>query len=51
MLDILATDFSMKHLPLEGGGGINGSFLTAGLIDESHISRSWALLPVEGGTF
>lgn len=36
-LDILAEAFGIKTLLLEGGGGINGSFLSAGLIDEISL--------------
>jgi len=36
-MDILGSDFQLKTLLLEGGGGINGSFLKAGLIDEISV--------------
>jgi riboflavin biosynthesis pyrimidine reductase len=36
-LDILAAEFGIERLLLEGGGGINGSFLSAGLIDEISL--------------
>jgi riboflavin biosynthesis pyrimidine reductase len=36
-LEILADEFAIKRLLLEGGGGINGSFLSAGLIDEISL--------------
>ena len=36
-LEILADEFAIKPLLLEGGGGINGSFLSAGLIDEINL--------------
>ncbi|MDH7795094.1 MULTISPECIES: RibD family protein [unclassified Beijerinckia] len=36
-LTILATEFGIKRLLLEGGGAINGSFLSAGLIDEISL--------------
>lgn len=44
-LDLLATEFGIKRLLLEGGGGINGSFLAAGLIDEISL----LILPVADG--
>jgi riboflavin biosynthesis pyrimidine reductase len=36
-LEILADEFRIKRLLLEGGGGINSSFLSAGLIDEISL--------------
>ena len=45
-LETLAAEFGIKRLLLEGGGGINGSFLTAGLIDEISV----LLLPLADGT-
>lgn len=36
-LDKLARDFGIRRLLLEGGGGINGAFLEAGLIDEISL--------------
>lgn len=36
-LHILAEEFGITRLLLEGGGGINGSFLAAGLIDEFSL--------------
>lgn len=36
-LEILSAEFAIKRLLLEGGGGINGSFLSAGLIDEISL--------------
>jgi riboflavin biosynthesis pyrimidine reductase len=36
-LDILAAEFGIGKLLLEGGGGINGGFLEAGLIDEISL--------------
>jgi riboflavin biosynthesis pyrimidine reductase len=36
-LEILADEFGIKRLLLEGGGGINGSFLSAGLINEISL--------------
>src|SRR5215469_893799 len=44
-LEILAEEFGIKRLLLEGGGGINGSFLTAGLIDEISL----LVMPVADG--
>lgn len=44
-LDTLAREFSIRRLLLEGGGGINGAFLDAGLIDEISI----LLLPFADG--
>lgn len=37
VLRTLRAAFGIKKLLLEGGGGINGSFLTAGLIDELSV--------------
>ncbi|MET0220957.1 MAG: dihydrofolate reductase family protein [Tardiphaga sp.] len=34
LLDILHRELGVKRLLVEGGGGVNGSFLRAGLIDE-----------------
>lgn len=45
-LERLAADFGIKRLLLEGGGGINGSFLSAGLIDEISVM----IMPVADGT-
>jgi riboflavin biosynthesis pyrimidine reductase len=36
-LDVLFTNFGIRRLLLEGGGGINGSMLAAGLVDELHV--------------
>jgi riboflavin biosynthesis pyrimidine reductase len=33
-LEVLARELGLKRLLLEGGGGVNGSFLKAGLVDE-----------------
>jgi riboflavin biosynthesis pyrimidine reductase len=33
-LDVLARELGVKRLLLEGGGGVNGAFLKAGLVDE-----------------
>jgi riboflavin biosynthesis pyrimidine reductase len=45
-LEVLADDFGIKRLLLEGGGGINGSFLAAGLIDEISL----LIIPVADGS-
>lgn len=45
-LERLNADFGIGRLLLEGGGGINGSFLAAGLIDEISVM----LLPVADGS-
>jgi RibD C-terminal domain len=34
MLDVLGGDLGIRCLLLEGGGGVNGSLLAAGLVDE-----------------
>ena len=44
-LDILTREFSVERLLLEGGGNMNGSFLTAGLIDELSV----LILPLADG--
>jgi riboflavin biosynthesis pyrimidine reductase len=36
-LDVLDHELGVKRLLLEGGGGINGAFLCAGLIDELNL--------------
>jgi riboflavin biosynthesis pyrimidine reductase len=36
-LDVLGRELGIKRLALEGGGGINGSFLAAGLVDELSV--------------
>src|SRR5262245_35041410 len=36
-LDMLNRELGVKRLLLEGGGGANGAFLRAGLIDELHL--------------
>jgi riboflavin biosynthesis pyrimidine reductase len=43
MLDVLARDFDIRHLALEGGGGTNGAFLATGLVDEMRILVAPAL--------
>jgi riboflavin biosynthesis pyrimidine reductase len=45
-LSTLAGEFGIKLLLLEGGGGINGAFLAAGLIDEISL----LMLPLADGT-
>lgn len=45
-LQTLASEFAIERLLLEGGGGINGAFLTAGLIDEISL----VLMPLADGT-
>ncbi len=45
-LQQLRTDFGIKRLLLEGGGGINGSLLAAGLIDEMSV----LVVPVADGS-
>jgi len=37
-LDVLNRDLGIEHLLLEGGGGSNGAFLRAGLIDEISVA-------------
>jgi riboflavin biosynthesis pyrimidine reductase len=44
-LNILARELGVKRLLLEGGGGANGAFLRAGLVDEIHL----ILCPVVDG--
>jgi riboflavin biosynthesis pyrimidine reductase len=46
VLEKLAKHFPIKKLMLQGGGGVNGSFLKAGLIDELRL----LLAPVADGT-
>lgn len=45
-LDTLNREFGITSLLLEGGGGINGTFLTEGLIDEISL----LLVPIADGT-
>lgn len=45
-LQKIRTVFHIEKLMLEGGGGINGSFLNDGLIDELHL----LILPIADGT-
>lgn len=37
VLDILNRELGVKRLLLEGGGGVNGAFLRAGLVDELNL--------------
>jgi len=37
MLDVLGGELGIRRVLLEGGGGINGSFLAAGLVDEISL--------------
>jgi riboflavin biosynthesis pyrimidine reductase len=37
VLDILQRELGVKRLLLEGGGGANGAFLRAGLVDAFHL--------------
>jgi riboflavin biosynthesis pyrimidine reductase len=43
MIDVLADRFGIRRLLLEGGGGINGSFFAAGLVDELSVLVAPAL--------
>jgi riboflavin biosynthesis pyrimidine reductase len=45
VLEIIGAEFGVKHLLLEGGGGINGGFLEQGLIDEISLM----VLPLADG--
>lgn len=36
-LAVLGCEFGIRRLLLEGGAGVNGSFLAAGLVDEVHL--------------
>ena len=42
-LDVLAREFGIKHLVVEGGAVTNGEFLASGLVDEMRISIAPAL--------
>jgi riboflavin biosynthesis pyrimidine reductase len=37
VLEVLARDFGIRHLIVEGGAGTNGMFLAAGVVDEFHV--------------
>ncbi len=43
VLDVLARDFGIKHLVVEGGAATNGAFLAAGLVDELRVLVAPAL--------
>ncbi len=43
MLDVLAREFGIRRLLLEGGAGINGSFFAAGFVDELSLLVAPAL--------
>jgi riboflavin biosynthesis pyrimidine reductase len=56
-LEILGRELGIKRLALEGGGGINGAFFAAGLVDELSLlvaptldgqTGSRALVEIEG---
>jgi riboflavin biosynthesis pyrimidine reductase len=42
-LDVLAREFGIKHLVVEGGAATNGAFLVAGLVDELRVLVAPAL--------
>ncbi len=42
-LDVLGERFGARHLLLEGGGGVNGSFLSAGLVEQFDLVLAPAL--------
>ena len=42
-LEVLAREFGIKHLVVEGGAATNGAFLAAGLVDELRILVAPAL--------
>jgi riboflavin biosynthesis pyrimidine reductase len=46
-LDVLARQFGIKHLVVEGGAATNGAFLAAGLVDELRILVAPALEAAE----
>lgn len=37
VLEVLARDFGVRHLIVEGGAATNGAFLAAGVVDEFHL--------------
>jgi riboflavin biosynthesis pyrimidine reductase len=43
VLEVLGRELGIKRLALEGGGGINGSFLAAGLVNELSVIVSPAV--------
>jgi riboflavin biosynthesis pyrimidine reductase len=48
-LDVLGQKLGIERLALEGGGGMNGSFLAAGLVDELSVIVAPALDGQHGG--
>lgn len=42
-LDVLGQELGIRRLALEGGGGINGAFFAAGLVDEFNVVMTPAL--------
>jgi riboflavin biosynthesis pyrimidine reductase len=36
-LEVLARDFGVRHLIVEGGAATNGAFLAAGVVDDFHV--------------
>ena len=42
-VDVLAREFGIKHLVVEGGAATNGAFLVAGLVDELRVLVAPAL--------
>lgn len=42
-LDVLAREFGIKHLVVEGGAATNGAFLVSGLVDELRVLVAPAL--------
>lgn len=42
-LDVLAREFGIKHLVVEGGAATNGAFLVSGLVDEFRVLVAPAL--------
>jgi riboflavin biosynthesis pyrimidine reductase len=43
VLDVLAREFGIKHLVVEGGAATNGAFLAAGVVDELRVLVAPAL--------
>jgi len=37
VLEVLARDFGIRHLIVEGGAATNGTFLAAGVVDDLHV--------------
>ena len=50
-LEILNRELGIEHLLLEGGGGSNGAFLRAGLIDEISLAVCPAVDGARGGPY